>query len=150
MIYRGMFEVQPFILPEKMFTVHDLDANCQDSVLKRLRDFMSTSSFYCYDIEYKSQRYVRGDLVVLKVISEVMLEVGMIEAFIVNDSNVFLAVNRFVVLKHLLGYYETESAYPDVSFIRIKDLIDFKPPIKHGTKMKFKFVLHHYVSHTFD
>ena len=72
-IYRGMFEVQPFILPEKMFTVQDLDVNCQDSVLIRLRDFMSTSSFYCYDIEYKSQRYVRGDLVVLKVISEVVM-----------------------------------------------------------------------------
>ena len=141
-----MFETSNFILPDKVFYKKDLE---HKSVFwTKVKEFMSTSDLVCNEIVASSQKYKKGDIVVLEVTGAGdEITVGLIEIVLVKKDDVFFVVRRYIALKQQLGFYETENV-DEYVFCAAKKLVDYKPIIMHGTTNKFQFVTHHHLSHS--
>ena len=147
--YRGMFETKLFTLPDKVLYWQDIQTSSNSHVWEKVKDFMSTRDLACSEIVSNNQKYRKNDLVVLEVIDGLEeLKVGVIEAIVVKNNDVFLGMRTYLALKNSFGYYESVSMNVDLTFTKTKNLADFKPLVKHGTTMKFQFVLHHHISHS--
>ena len=149
--YRGMFDTSPHTLPEKVLYKKDLESTPENPMLVKVREFIGPGDLVCNEIALNHQKYRKEDLVVLKVNDGIEdLTVGVIGAVVVKNNRVFLALRDYKAVKHSLGYYETVQIGVDYQFVEAKNLADFKPLQKHGTSMKFQFVLHHHISHNID
>ena len=146
--YRGMFDTSPHTLPEKVQYKKDLKSTPENLMLMKVGQFMGPRDLVCNEIVLNHQKYRKEDLVVLEVSDGIEdLIVGVIGAIIVKNNKVFFVVRSYKAVKHALGYYESVQIGVDYQFVEAKNLADFKPLHKHGTSMKFQFVLHHHISH---
>ena len=148
--YRGMFETMPYILPDKALSWNELKTVANNTMVAKVREFMSTNDLACSEIVTNHQKYSKDDLVVLEVIEGIEdLRVGVIKSIVVKDNKVFFVVRAYEAVKHAVGYYETVKLSVDYSFVEAKNLADYKTLYRHGTDTKFQFVLHHHISHDF-
>ena len=97
------------------------------------------------EIIFKNQKYETEDVVILETGSEI-LKIGLIQAIIYKDYDVYFLVYRYTAIRTVLGFYETTEFDNKLFFIRADKLADSKPLIMHGVVLKFEFCLHHYLS----
>ena len=147
--YQGMFEVSQYCLPEKVVRQEDIvNTSCTSVLWVRIKEFMSPTAVACSEMVYQHQKYSKGDLVVMELIDGIEeLKVGVVEAIVAKEDGVFLVLRTYEAVKHKLCYYESYIIGSDYVITDIRSLVDRKPLKKHGTDLKFQFVLHHYLSH---
>jgi hypothetical protein len=143
--YKGMFQTQTFLIPEK--AIYKKDLQQKDRFWVKLKEFLGETDVVCREIETNNHKYKNGDVVVTKLVDGVLeLEVGLIEAIVVKNNSVWFVTRKYLAARRPLGYFETEVVDTESTFIEAEKLVDKKPLIKHGTVTKFQFILHHHIS----
>ena len=69
------------------------------------------------------------------------------QAILMKSETVSFVLRKYSAARNLLNYFVTESRADDICFCDPKHLVDFKPLVKYGTDMKFKFYIHHHISY---
>jgi hypothetical protein len=82
--------------------------------------------------------YRSGFLVISKVFSEDLLQVGEILKIVLRKQDVLMVVILSMAARNSLGFFE---ALPSETVA----MVSFKPIIKRGDSYTFPFVLHHHV-----
>ena len=145
MLYQGMFETKPFIVPDKAFYKKDLN---QKSVFwETIKISMDEEDLVCSEITVNGIKYQNGDLIVNEVIDGGdALKVGIVKTILVKSNQVFLVNKQYVAVRESLGYYESKYVDTEILVLAHSNLADIKPLIMRGTETKFQFVMHHYIS----
>ena len=63
--YRGMFNFQPYELPELVQSKHEIKDD--NDFIKKLKSSMGDNDVVCSKVLVNQQNYTNGDLVVIKV-----------------------------------------------------------------------------------
>ena len=146
--YNGLFDTSSVHLPDKVTRKQDLGAEIEFH--EKVSEFMKSSDLLCSEVIVNSQQYKNREVVVLKVHDSDVVTVGVIQTILVRDAEVYLIVRKYEASRNRLNYFVTDTAAVDFSFVNVNHLADHKPLIKFGTEFKFKFYLHHHVSHSFE
>ena len=101
-----MFLCDKFQVPTKVKTKEDLN---DSEVETKLKQFMNKTDLVSSAIEFQCRKYQEGDLVILKRTDKVRIEVGVIKAFLVRKSQVFVIVRRCILDANYLRFYESSS-----------------------------------------
>jgi len=98
----------------------------------------------CDQVVILGTTYRPGFLVITKVVSPDVLEVGEILKVVLRNGRVLLLVMLSDAARNNLGFFE---ALPrdTVALTSYEALVDFKPIIKRGDSLCYPFVLHHHV-----
>ena len=142
--YNGMFEAAEFSVPEKVTYKRDIPDDTEFH--SSLREFMSEKDFTSCEIIVNSQVYRNGDIIVIEAIDRNNLKIGLIESILVKSDTVWFVSKRYLARRCNLGYFISQNQEDKSAFIKSSRLGDFKPLVKHGTSVKFKFSLHHHIS----
>jgi hypothetical protein len=100
-----------------------------------------------YDqVVVRGTTYKTGFLVITKVFSPDVIEVGEILKIILRKGTVLLLMMLSDAARNNLGFFE---ALPKdtVSLVTYDSIVDYKPIIKRGDQSCYPFVLHHHVGH---
>ncbi len=98
-----------------------------------------------YDkVMIKGTNYSLGQVLILKVVSVDVLEVGTIEKVLFRNNTIFFLVKLSDAVRHRLGFFETLSL-GTLQLIEFNNLADYKPLIKRGEGDFYPFILHHHV-----
>jgi hypothetical protein len=98
-----------------------------------------------YDsVVVRGTTYRAGFLVISKVFSEDLLQVGEILKIVLRKQDVLMVVILSMAARNSLGFFEALPS-ETVAMVSYEDLADFKPIIKRGDSYTFPFVLHHHV-----
>ena len=114
-------------------------------IYKEIIEFCDDKTLILKEVIFKNQKYETEDIIILENGSEI-LKIGLIQAIIFKDNDVYFLAYRYTALRTVLGFYETTRFNNKLFFIRADQLADSKPLIMHGVVLKFKFSLHHYLS----
>ena len=147
--YHGMFSTSDLIIPEKVTFKESLKGKTKFD--KSILPFMSEGDFLCSVIEYKSQLYKCGQLVVLQMFSPVEIKIGKILSILVKKNSAYFVTNEYVAIKHNLQYFyaNAEDSTPTPTIKDVTRLVDFKPLTNHGTATQLFFCLHHHLSFSY-
>ena len=139
--YHGMFDTSKVKLPDVIQNIKDYESS-------ELGSLLHSRDLVCKEVEYKSQMYRKGDLVIIKVLNDSSedLEVGILQFIVVRDSEVYLVVRKYSTFKSYYGFYESDTDLGETAMVNIECLADYRPLVMRGTVLKFQFVLHHHVS----
>ena len=149
--YKGMFEMCDFTIPVKAASKKDLSGNSSDLLWQKVKEFMDSKDLVCSEIVTSEQQYQKGDMVVVEVRENGdELKVGVIETIVIKKEKVFLVLRTFLASKEYLGFFQSVSMAVEHCFTDVKSLADSKPLIRHGTDLRFQFVLHHNLSFDYD
>jgi hypothetical protein len=88
--------------------------------------------------------YRVGFLVITKVFSEDVLQVGEVLKIVLRKNNVLFLVMLSEAARNKLGFFESLPS-DTVALASYKTLGDYKPIIKRADNACFPFVLHHHV-----
>ena len=145
MLYQGMFETKPFIVPDKAFYKKDLN---QKSVFwETIKSSMDEEDLVCSEITVNGIKYQNGDLIVNEVIDGGdALKVGIVKTILVKSNQVFLVNKQYVAVRESLGYYESKYVDTEILVLAHSNLADIKPLIMRGTETRFQVVMHYYIS----
>ena len=142
-----------------MFTTSDLVVLARSSYKKSLIDstdfnksiipFMSDSDCLCPEIEFRSQVYKCGDLVVLEVLNPDEVKVGLIVSILIRQDSAYFVVREFLCVRDYLQFFKAQSDDPTMTLKDAKKIVDYKPLINHGTSSHIFFCLHHYLSFSY-
>jgi hypothetical protein len=92
----------------------------------------------------RGTQYKVGFIVITKVFSDDVLEVGDILKIVVRNNNVMFLVLLSEAARNKLGFFESVPS-GTVTLARYQTLGDYKPIIKRADNACFPFVLHHHV-----
>ena len=148
MYYVGLFDTASVHLPNKVTRKEDIPVG--SVFYEKLSQFMDESDLLCSELVLNSQKYVNGDVLVLKVQDGDNLTVGVVQTILVRSEDVFFVVNKFQAVRNELNFFVTVASENMSSFIKASSLADFKPLIRYGTDRTFKFYLHHHVSYSYE
>ena len=99
-----------------------------------------------YDsVVIRGTTYRAGFLLVTKVFSEDVLQVGEIVKIVLRKTDVLLLVMLSEAARNDLGFFEALPS-ETVAMVSYDSLADYKPIIKRGDSYTYPFVLHHHVS----
>ena len=143
--YSGFCDTSVVHMPETVTKKSDL--NDDSDVGTELKRFLGENDVLCKEIIFHGQLYKIGDLTVLKANDRSTLEVGVIKAIVVKEGKVSFLSRKYIASRNHLNYFVTEARSDELNFCDPKHLSDFKPLIKYGTDMKFKFYVHHHISY---
>lgn len=143
--YRGMFNFQPYELPELVQSKHEIKDD--NDFIKKLKSSMGDNDVVCSKVLVNQQNYTNGDLVVIKVEDSDNLTVGIIKSILIKNNKVYFVCQSYQAIRHWLCYFECEKPNDDIfKFIESNQIADFKPLIMRGTIQRFVFTLHHHIS----
>ena len=143
--------MRDFTIPEKVASKKDLSGNCSDLLWQKVKEFMDSKDLICSEIVTNEQKYQKGDIVVVEVRENGdELRVGVIETIVIKKESVFLVLRTFIATKEYLGFFQSVSMAVEHCITDVKSLVDSKPLIRHGTDLRFQFVLHHNLSFDCD
>lgn len=145
--YNGMFDSQPFSLPEHVSNRGSLTS--QTSFSQELKSFMGEKDLLCDEVVVNNQVYRNGDLIILAVQDSDQMKVGVIQTILIRNKSVYFVTKSFYCERHWLGFFESKTCDEVCSFTESGRICDYKPLVKRGTMIKFNFVLHHHVSFTY-
>jgi hypothetical protein len=145
--YHGMFQTAKFVLPDKISYKRDIP---DDVLLNRLKEFMGVSDIVCEEVEYLSQHYKKGELVVIQAIDRSILKVGLILSILLKSKRIYFVTRRFEARRNKLEFFSSTSTVNDLSFIDARHLADYKPLRMRGTQTNFVFALHHHISFDYN
>ena len=143
--YQGMFNTSTFVLPENVNTKDELSEDNEFHVT--LKNFMSCSDLTCREILYRNQQYFVGEIVILEVEDCDSMYVGLIEAILVKSNTVYFVCRKYKAIRNSLQYFEAREGEEGsvCHFMKAISLPDYRPLKKRGSKLRFEFVLHHFI-----
>ena len=133
-----MFSTPKYLFPRKVSTVSTSDIEIYAPLVQQ-GDQISES------VVIRGTTYRAGFLVITKVFSEDVLQVGEILKIVLRKSSLLMLVKLSEAARNKLGFFDalpTET----VGLVTYDSLGDFKPIIKRGDSYLYPFVLHHHVS----
>ena len=145
--YTGIFDTSQIHLPEKVASRDDLPKGCQ--FYDKLSQFMTEKDILCSEIVWNGHMYKNGNIVVTHIDDENRITVGSIQCILVRSKSVFFVLLQATCSRSELNFFLSEKCENIPRFVKASDLRDFKPLIKYGTDLKFKFYLHHHVSYAY-
>jgi hypothetical protein len=83
-------------------------------------------------------------LVVTKVVSSDLIEIGVIKAVVARKQQLLFVVSMYDCVRHRYRFFEA-MPLNKVLIISFESLVDYKPLIRRGNAECFKFFLHHYL-----
>jgi hypothetical protein len=99
-----------------------------------------------YDsVVIRGTTYRAGFLLVTKVFSEDVLQMGEIVKVVLRKTDVLLLVMLSEAARTDLGFFEALPS-ESLALVSYDSLADYKPIIKRGDSYTYPFVLHHHVS----
>jgi hypothetical protein len=135
--FHGLFSAPPFIFPRKTSPATPADILKYSPMLKQ-GDLLSDQ------VVISGTTYRPGFIVITKVISSDVLEVGEILKTVVRENCVFCLLLLSEAARNHLGFFEALPS-DKVTLVEFKNLADYKPLIKRADSVCFPFVLHHHV-----
>ena len=142
-----MFSTSELIIPEKVTFKKSMRGKTEFD--KSILPFMSEGDFLCSVVEYKSQLYKCGQIVMLQMFSPEEIKVGKILSILVKKNSAYLVTNEYVALKHDLQYFHANAEDATPTIKDVSRLVDFKPITNHGTATELFFCLHHHLSYRY-
>ncbi len=132
-----MFSTPKFLFPRKVHTASASDIMKYGGTVKMGDQIYN-------NVVISGTTYRTGFLVITKVFSEDVLEVGEIVKIVLRKSDVMLLVMLSKAARNNLGFFEALPSEA-VSLLSYDSLMDYKPIIKRGDSYTYPFVLHHHV-----
>jgi len=133
----GLFRDRVFMFPGKCCPVKELELS-SFSPLVVPNDLLSDK------VNIKGTDYRVGQVLVTKIVSADILEVGTVVQIVMRQSSVMFLLTHSEAVRAKLGYFETLPSNT-VILVKYEDLADYKPLIKRGGGSCFPFVLHHHI-----
>jgi hypothetical protein len=134
--YRGFFSEPEIEFPGKKC----VPANCGDSALK---PFFLWNDILVDKINIKNTLYKVGHLVVTKVESDNVLQVGKILKIVIRNNVVYLLLKGYECARTKFQYFD---AYPlNIGLVRYSSVFDYKPLICRTDEECPRFFLHHHL-----
>ena len=146
--YHGIFPTSDLLISDKATFKNDIKASSGDFE-KFIIPFMSEGDFLCSEIEYRSQVYKSGQLVVLEVLSPDDLKVGLLISILVKENCTKLVTKDYCASRSALQYFQADSSDTTTALHDVTMLADYKPLINHGTALNLFFCLHHHISYSY-
>jgi hypothetical protein len=139
--YSGFFSAPLYQFPGKKCT----PAECGGLVSAQ---YFQKSDFLTSKMLVKNTLYKIGHLVVTKVESDNVLQVGKIMMFVVRHNEPHLLITRYECARTKFRYFD---AHPlDVVLVKYSSIRDFKPLICRTSEECPRFVLHHHLPYLHD
>ena len=145
--YHGMFPNNEMIISGKSTYKKELKLSGENE--KFVFTHMCDGDFLCSEIEFRSQQYRPGQLVVLEVVSPDQLKMGLILSILVKENSAYLVVKYFFSERTELCYFKADILNAPLNIYDIKDLADYKPLVNHGSATEMFFTLHHGLSFSY-
>jgi hypothetical protein len=135
--FNGLFSTPKFLFPPKVSPATASDIVKYSPVVK------SGDQLYNQVVVWGTT-YRTGFLVITKVHSSEVIEVGEILKIVLRKDRVLLLLMLSDASRNNLGFFE---ALPKdtVTLASFESLLDYKPIIKRGDNICYPFVLHHHV-----
>ncbi len=92
----------------------------------------------------KGTNYRAGYVVVTKVFTSDIMQVGTILQIVLRKNSVSFLVKLSDAARNKFGFFETLPTNT-LDLVQYEKLADFKPLIKRGDNICFPFVLHHHI-----
>ncbi len=137
----GLFTMPAFVFPGK----------CSHPDVQQLSMYSAlivTSDILSDQVIIRGTKYKIGNVLITKVFSCDVLQVGTVIKVVMRKSSVFFLVLLSDAARNKLGFFETLPT-DSVTLIEYQQLADFKPIFKRGNNKCFPFVLHHHLCTTF-
>jgi hypothetical protein len=135
--FHGLFSSPVFLFPRKCSPATNSDLSIF-SPLVLPGDQLSEQ------VTIKGTTYRAGYVIVTKVFSSEVLEVGTILKILFRKNAVMFLVNLSEAVRNRLGFFET-LPLNIVSLAHYQKLGDYKPLIKRSDNSCYSFVLHHHI-----
>jgi hypothetical protein len=136
-VRNGLFSMPVFVFPGKCSPANDRDF-LMFSPLVQLGDQL------CEKVIIKGTDYKVGHVVVTKIYSSDVLQVGTILKVVMRQTSLLFLVQLSEAARTKLGFFESLPS-DTVELVDYKELADYKPVIKRGNNKCFPFVLHHHI-----
>jgi hypothetical protein len=136
-LFCGLFATPKYVFPRKVSSVTPNDFANFSPILKdgdQLYNQVVILGTTCHP----------ASLVITKVISPDIVEVGEILKFVFRNGQVFFLLMLSDAARNSLGFFEALPRQ-EVALTTFDALADYKPIIKRGDSPYFPFVLHHHV-----
>ena len=143
-----MFDTVELVVSGKIVYKKDLIGG--SDLEKCLLPYMSPRDFICPKVNFRSQMYCSGDIVVLEAYNQDEIKVGLVSTMLIRNEVVFFVIRQFLTRRTLLRYFKGSSVNQALSLFDSKNLADYKPLINQGTSSHVIFCLHHHLSAGFD
>jgi hypothetical protein len=88
--------------------------------------------------------YAKEDIVVTKVFSRDFIQAGVIQKIVARQDHLLFIVSVYTCARHRFRFFESLPT-EEVKLIDIDSLCDYKPLVRRGGGICFKFFLHHNV-----
>ena len=136
-IKHGLFSTPAFVFPDRSSQTDNQEVS-MFSPLLRVGDQLYEK------VRIRGTEYMVNYIVITKVLSADVLEVGTILKAVLKKTSVLFLVEVSDAARTGLGFFETLPSNT-VHLIDHQELADFKPIIKRGANKCFPFVLHHHI-----
>jgi hypothetical protein len=133
----GLFSTPEFVFPGKCSTANERDCLMFSPLVKH-------GDQLCEKVVVKGTDYNVGHVVITKVHSSDVLQVGTILKVVMRQTSVLFLVELSEAARNKLGFFETLPS-DTVELVDYNNLADYKPVIKRGSNKCYPFVLHHHV-----
>jgi hypothetical protein len=136
-MYAGLFSALDLQFPGKKVPPSEADLLQFPGLLQR-EDLLANK------VVAKGTLYHAGPIVVTKVHSQDVLEVGEIQNIVVRQSSIFFLVSLYNAARNRFKYFESLPTNK-VAMVAYTKLADYKPLVKRSNNLCFPFVLHHHL-----
>ena len=146
--YHGMYPMQSdkIVPPKNAKRKFELLGEKSD-LMMRVITLMDEETLFCDKVECNGVKYKVDDVIVLCVNNSLSIFVGLIFGILIKDNKVLFLVNKYNADRNQdYGFYENVLNDEDLSIIEATKIADYKPLFKIGTRRKFIFPLHHFLS----
>jgi hypothetical protein len=136
-MYAGLFRAPVFQFPGKKVLPSQGDLLLFPGILQS-EDLLATN------LVAKGTKYHTGQIVVTKVVSKDVLEVGEIQKIVVRQNSVFFLLSLYSAARNRFRYFESLPKN-QVALVAYTKLADYKPLVKRSSNLCFSFLLHHHL-----
>ena len=144
--YHGMFPTSKTLFLGE--TTYRGSLSGKSGLEQMVLPLMTEDDFLCAKIEFESQVYSKGQIVVLKQDDCDELKVGLIKSILIKDNKPLLVTKEFIVRRQPLQFFKGTSENDMLSLNQIENLADYKPLVNQGSSSELFFCLHHHLSYT--
>ena len=140
--YHGMFQIEKFILPVNVRKKNELGSSELD---KKLSNVIEDGDLVSIEMDFKSRKYVAGDIIVLSRVDQIEINGGCVLAFIIRNRDAYVLVRHCVLKESTLGFFQCSRVEDSFGLVNMESLQDSYPLMRRGSEEKFLCILHHHV-----
>lgn len=128
-----------YVFPRKVSPATNSDVQ-KYAPLVQLGDQISNN------VVIRGTTYRAGFLVINKVFTQDVLQIGEIVTIVLRKSEVLMLVMLSEAARNKLGFFEALPS-ETAALVSYNSLADYKPIIKRANSTCYPFILHHHVGH---